>query len=214
MKITVDESVCLKHKMTPHEVLLSLVIRSMGRSETLKKTLDNMLAREIIVEKGGVYMVTQHWSDVVDEVLCDSGGQVEKTDEELRELAIKMRELYPEGRMLDKFTGMPTSYYFRCNVPEITRRLKTFFTRYGNRYTDEEILDATKKYVASYNGNYQQKGFRLIKYFIFKDDVKQGPDGNYVEPLSPLLDFLENKESGEEAGVVINDENWMVNVRN
>ena len=39
---------------------------------------------------------------------------------------------------------------------------------------------------------------------MFKDDVKQGPDGNYVEPLSPLLDFLENKEEEE----VINGEDW------
>jgi hypothetical protein len=194
MKIVIDEKVCTKHKMTPVEVLFALAIRA---SESPQGELLNMENREIIVKDRDVYRVTQHWSDVLDEIIADSSGNVERTDEELIELAKKMRELYPQGRMLDRRTGQPTAYYFRCNTTEVVKKLKTFFMRYGN-YSDEDILDAEKRYVASYRGNYQQKGFRLIKYFIFKDDVKQGPDGNYIEPLSPLLDFLENKESEEE----------------
>ena len=130
----------------------------------------------------------------------------------MKELAKTLRELYPEGRMIDRFTGKPTSYYFRCNQKEIEQKLKTFFFRYGN-YTDEDIIDATKRYVASFNGNYQQKGFRQLKYFIWKDDPKQGPDGNYVESISPLLDFLENKES-EEGVVVTNSDDWLTISRN
>ena len=199
MKLTIDEKVCLKHKMTLSEVLIALAVRN---TDAVKE-IPNMLNREILVEDKTEdwYRITQHWSDVLDEIIADSSGAVEKSDEELQELAKKMRELYPEGRMIDTRTGKPTSYYFRCNVPEIVRSLKRFFTRFGN-YSNEDILDATRRYVASYRGNYQQRGFRIIKYFILKDDVKQGPDGNYVDPLSPLLDFLENKES-EEDGVVI-----------
>ena len=199
MKITIDEKVCLKHKTTMQEFLISLAVRIGG----FEKTIDNMVGREILVDDNG-YKITQHWSDVLDEIMADSSGTIEKSDEELLKLAKKMRELYPQGRMLDRRTGQPTAYYFRCNTTEIVKKLKTFFMRYGN-FSDEDILDAEKRYVASYRGNYQQKGFRLIKYFIFKDDVKQGPDGNYVEPLSPLLDFLENKESEEE---VVNNEDW------
>lgn len=199
MKITIDEKVCLKHKMTMQEFLISLAVRIGG----FEKTIDNMVGREILVDDNG-YKITQHWSDVLDEIMADSSGTIEKSDEELLKLAKKMRELYPQGRMLDRRTGQPTAYYFRCNTTEIVKKLKTFFMRYGN-FSDEDILDAERRYVASYRGNYQQKGFRLIKYFIFKDDVKQGPDGNYVEPLSPLLDFLENKESEEE---VVNNEDW------
>lgn len=199
MKLVIDEKVCLKHKMTMQEFLISLAVRIGG----FEKTVDNMVGREILVDDNG-YKMTQHWSDVLDEIMADSSGTIEKSDEELLKLAKKMRELYPQGRMLDRRTGQPTAYYFRCNTTEIVKKLKTFFMRYGN-FSDEDILDAEKRYVASYRGNYQQKGFRLIKYFIFKDDVKQGPDGNYVEPLSPLLDFLENKESEEE---VVNNEDW------
>lgn len=199
MKLVIDEKVCLKHKMTMQEFLISLAVRIGG----FEKTVDNMVGREILVDDNG-YKMTQHWSDVLDEIMADSSGTIEKSDEELLKLAKKMRELYPQGRMLDRRTGQPTAYYFRCNTTEIVKKLKTFFMRYGN-FSDEDILDAERRYVASYRGNYQQKGFRLIKYFIFKDDVKQGPDGNYVEPLSPLLDFLENKESEEE---VVNNEDW------
>ena len=199
MKITIDGNICVKHKMTFLEALLTLAIRQ----GNIEDAIENMVNREIIVKDAGQLKVTQHWSDVLDEIIADSSGTVEKSDEELLELAKKMRELYPQGRMLDRRTGQPTAYYFRCNTTEIVKKLKTFFMRYGN-FSDEDILDAEKRYIASYRGNYQQKGFRLIKYFIFKDDVKQGPDGNYVEPLSPLLDFLENKESEEEVDNTIN----------
>lgn len=200
-KITIDEKVCLKHKMTDQEAIIALAVRA-GKYE---KVIQNMINREILVVVDHQLKITQHWSEVLEEILADSQGG-ERTEDELKELATKMRELYPQGRMIDRYTGKPTAYYFRCNTGEVSKKLKTFFARYGN-FSDEDILDAEKRYIASYRGNYQQKGFRLIKYFILKDDVKQGPDGNYVESLSPLLDFLENKE--EE---VINDEDWTAKI--
>ena len=198
IKITIDENTCLKHKMTLQEFLIALAIRSGG----FENCIENLIKREVLVDDKE-YLVTQHWSDVIDEILADSAG--EQDEKRLENLAKQMRELYPEGRMIDKRTGQLTSYYFRSNPKEIAHKLKTFFMRYGN-FSDEDILDAERRYVASYRGNYQQRGFRLLKYFIFKDDVKQGPDGNYVEPVSPLYDFLVNKESDE--GVVVNTDEW------
>ena len=203
MKITIDEKVCTKHKMTPVEVLFALAFRiSKGDA------LSNMLAREILVDVGGQMQVTQHWSDVLDEILSDSSGKVEKSDEELLELAKKMRELYPQCKMKDRL-GRPTPYYYRCNNSEVVKKLKKFFTIFGN-VKDEEILDATKRYVASFQGNYT--GMRLIKYFILKDDVKPGEDGNHVEQISDLATFLENKEEGEVG--VANDDSWLISSRN
>lgn len=200
MKLTIEEKACTKHRLTFDEVLMTLVYRQIKDPPEVFK---NLKEREIITQQNGKFYVTQHWAEVLDEVLADSSG--EQNEDRLRNLAIQMREIYPQGRMIDSKTGRPTPYYFRCNVGEVSRKLKTFFARYGE-YTDEEILDATRRYVAAYQGNYQQKGFRLLKYFIFKDDVRQGPDGNYVEPLSYLLDYLENKEETE--GVVVNTEDW------
>lgn len=207
MKITIDEKVCLKHKMTPVEVLFALAIRN---SESPQGELLNMENREILVKDRDVYKVTMHWSEVLDEILSDSSGSIEKTDEELLELAKKMREAYPQGKMQDRY-GRITPYYYRCNNGEVVKKLKKFFTIFGN-YSDEEILEATKRYVSSFQGNYT--GMRLIKYFILKDDVRPGEDGNHVEQISDLATFLENRESGEEEVEVNNASEWMMNVRN
>ena len=210
MKITIDEKVCLKRKMTLQEVLIALAIRNTDAYEEIP----NMLEREILVEDKSEdwYKVTQHWSDVLDEILCDSSKNCEKTDEELLELAKNMREIYPEGKMKDKF-GRPTAYYYRCNNSEVSKALKRFFTQFGSSYSDEEILDATRRYVASFNGNYNGQ-LRLLKYFILKNPIKQGEDGEgHVEQVSDLLTFLENKES--EGGVEVNtSDDWLINSRN
>ena len=205
MKITIDDKVCLKHKMTLSEFLLALAFRSAD-----EKDIHNMLNREILVRQYGHYLVTQHWSDVLDDILCDSSQQCEKTDEELLELAKKMREVYPQGKMKDRF-GRDTPYYYRCNNPEVIKKLKKFFTLFGD-YTDEEIIDATKRYVASCHGNYNGK-LRLIKYFILKDAVKETEDGNHVDQVSDLLTFLVNKEDEEEVEVT-NSDDWLMNSRN
>ena len=204
MKITIDEKVCLKHKMTVPEVLMALALRSCEEN-----TIENMLNREILVvkEEGlfeDAYRVTQRWSDVLDEIIAESGGCT-KSEEELKELAKKMIDAYPHGAMIDRRTGKPTTYFFQCNNYEVRAKLKSFYARYGE-YPDEEILDAEKRYVARWNGNYQQMGFRQLKYFIFKKDKDTG------EISSPLLDFLENKESEED--VVNNDDSWLMNSRN
>lgn len=210
MKITIDEKVCTKHKMTLQEVLLTLVVRNLSSTLTLDGVLDNMTARGILVKSKDDYLVTQHWSDVLDEILCDSSGNIEKSDEELLELAKKMREVYPQGKMKDRF-GRETPYYYRCNNSEVVKKLKKFFTLFGD-YTDDEIIDATKRYVAACHGDYNGK-LRLIKYFILKDAVKETKDGNHVEQVSDLLTFLENKES-EEEGEVNTSDDWLMNVRN
>ena len=164
MKLTIDEKICHKHKMTLNEVLVALAIRNgLDGNDIL-----NMLKREILVEgkNDSWYLITQHWSDVVDEIICDSSNTDNITDERLMNLAVKIQNCFPATRMLDRF-GKPTPYYYRCNKGEIIGKLKKFFLRFGN-YSDEEIVDATKRYVASFNGNYS--GMRIAKYFIWKDD--------------------------------------------
>ena len=201
MKITIDEKKCFKHKMTVQETLLALVIRNLDNTLTLDGVLDNMTAREILVKNKDDYAVTQHWSDVLDEILAESGGCT-MSDEELKVLAKKMIDNYPHGAMIDRRTGRPTTYYFQCNNYEVRAKLKSFFARYGT-YSEEELLDAEERYVARWNNNYQQPGFRQLKYFIFKKDKQTD------EISSPLLDFLENKESEEEE--VTNDD-WTTNM--
>lgn len=193
MKLIIDEKACQKHKMTLEEVLLTLALR---RGLT-GNDIQEMLEKEILVEGKGTdwYQVTQHWSDVIDDILLDSVAQ-ERTDEQLLDLALKVQECFPKQKMKDRW-GRETSYYYRCNRTEIKRHLKMFFEGYGN-VPDEEVLDATKRYVASFNGDYNGK-MRLAKYFIWKNDRKMNADEEvHVEQLSDLATFIENKEAEED----------------
>ena len=199
MKITIDEKVCLKHKLTPEEVMFALAARG---TRDLGKTLDNLVDREVMVYKDGKYLITQHWSDVVDEILCDSSGGIDN-EERLSNLAKEMRACYPKGKMPG------TVYYYQCNSREIIQKLKKFFTAYGN-YPDAKIIDATKRFVASFNGNYRY--LPLIKYFIYKDKLVMGEDGQqHVSPESQLATYLENKEDNNLATA---SDDWLVEVRN
>ena len=74
----------------------------------------------------------------------------------------------------------------------IAQKLKTLVAKFGCSFTEEEALEATKKYIESFNGNYTY--MRILKYFILKDEVKIGEEGNrYVEQVSELANFLENE---------------------
>ena len=68
------------------------------------------------------------------------------------------------------------------------RRLNTFFLKYGDSYTDEQILNAARQYVEGFNGNYRY--MRLLKYFIFKESLNAN---NEVEGGSELLTYIENE---------------------
>lgn len=199
MKFTIDEKVCLKRKITPEELLIALALRT---AKSYKETLENLILREIVVYKNGQYYVTQRWSDVIDEILLDSSKEI--SDDRLKNLAREMQKHFPEGKMPG------TAYYYRCNTREIVLKLKKFFSQYGD-YPDDEIIDATKRFVASYNGNY--RFMPLIKYFIMKNKTVTDENGdNHISEVSELASYLENKE--EEGEVVTNSDDWLMSARN
>ena len=102
-------------------------------------------------------------------------------------LARKLKEIYPKG----KKPG--TNYYWAEGASLIAKRLKTFFDKYGEDFSDEQIINATKKYIESFNGD--NSGMRLLKYFIWKDSVGAGGD---VESSSDLLTAMENYSETEQ----------------
>lgn len=200
MKITIDDKVCLKHKLTVEETLIALAVKY---GKNIKEAYENLLNREVLVKDDENTYLTQHWNDVLDEVLVDSSGAIDDEDR-LRNLANKMKEVYPKGKM----PGTP--YYYQCNTREIILKLKKFFKVYGN-YTDDDIMEATKRFVSSFNGNY--KFLPLIKYFISKDKMVMDEEGQqHVSPESPLATFLENKDSTDNLATASDD--WLTSVRN
>ena len=142
-------------------------------------------------------LLMDNTDDLVQTILLDSEKAVPEIERE-EALAIKMQEIFPLG----KKEG--TSQYYRGNKKEITLKIKKFFKLYGH-YTDEQILQATQKYVDSFNGNYTF--MRVLKYFIIKDVRKQGEEVNYVEQVSELASYLEN------AGQEDYNKNWTAQLK-
>lgn len=185
MKITIDEDACKKVKLSLPEVLMITLVKTGVNIETLLK---QMKERQILVEEhtllGTNLLVTQRWSDLSDKALLSADKSV-PDNKRLENLAKALMEVFPAG----KKEG--TSQYWKGNLRDNTLRLAKFFKLYGNKYTDEQMIEAAKNYVSSHNGKYQY--MRVLKYFIWKDTRKVNSEGEgYIEEVSDLAAFIEN----------------------
>ena len=182
-------TVCLNKKaaqqngITIDEALLMLVIHNKANLERAEKAL--IQKGLITAERNDLFQqvgwrLTNKGTEVLDSVIMDSDKEQEPQDR-LIQLATRLKEIFPKG----KKDG--TNYYWTEGVALIVRRLKLFFRKYGNKFTDEQIIQAAEKYVQGFNGNYQY--MRLLKYFIFKEKV--GANGE-VEGDSELINYIEN----------------------
>ena len=117
---------------------------------------------------------------MIDSILSESLAP-EVVGDRYEILAAKLIELYPKG----KKEG--TSYMWRDSKSIIAKRLRALVKRYNVSFTDEQAINATKRYVESFNGNY--KYMQLLKYFISK---KTAIDGS-IEETSQLLSYIENE---------------------
>ena len=202
MKYTIDEEVCKANHLDIH-LLLTILLLDTGTK--FEENLQELLNRRIIMKEdtllGPKYLIATGWANTVSSILLDSEkDNVKEFDVRLENLAKQLMEVFPEG----KKTG--TTMYWRGNVKEIKLKLKKFFKRYGDQYTDEQIIQATKAYVSSFNGNYSY--MRVLKYFIWKDERKIDSEGKgFTEEVSDLATIIEN------AGQVDNNDNWMDSVR-
>jgi hypothetical protein len=183
VKITINEKTCEENGLELDELLAILLVKTSTDIPRLFRSLEEK--QVLVKDMFGCYMVTQRWDDVASTILLDSDKN-HQSPERLENLALKMMELFPK----EKKSG--TCYYFRGNKKDNILRLKKFFKLYG-KYTDDQILDATKRYVESFNGNYSY--MRILKYFIWKDEVKTDSEGKgYIDETSDLANWIENKD--------------------
>lgn len=181
MDININEEICKKYGLDVSEVLAVLLIKTCNDIPKLFSILEEkkIVVRDLL--QG--YMVTQRWDDVVSTILLDSDVKAPSPDR-LENLATQLMEIFPKQKKLG------TCHYFRGNRKDIILRLKKFFKLYG-KYTDEQIVTAAKKYVESFNGDYSY--MRILKYFIWKDEVKINSEGDrYVDEVSDLANWIEN----------------------
>lgn len=200
MKITIDEEVCTNMGMTISEVLAVLLVKT---DVDIGELFNSLKEKEVLVPKntllGESLFITQKWDDIVCNILLTSENTIPSEDR-IEKLASELMQIFPKG----KKEG--TNTYWRGNLKDTKLKLKKFFKLYGTKYTDEQIIEATKKYVDSFNGNYSF--MRVLKYFIWKDIKKQDSEGKYyIEEVSDLATLIENIDQDDFS---LND--WTVNL--
>lgn len=197
MKITIDEDICKKSELSLPEVLIITLIKTGVNIQGLLKT---MLEEKKLVEENTLYgsnlLIPQRWAEECERILLSADKEVPQEDR-IQNLAKELMALFPKG----KKEG--TSQYWKGNTREITLKLAKFFKLYGNKYSDEQIITATKNYIDSFNGDY--RFMRVLKYFIWKNVSKTNSEGvGYVEECSDLAAFIENSKDEN-----FQRENWL-----
>nr|DAG83990.1 MAG TPA: MarR family transcriptional regulator, transcription factor, TRANSCRIPTION REGULATOR.05A [Caudoviricetes sp.] len=184
-----------------HGLLMSEGLALLAISSTNDETYKSLIDKGLITKANGTmqslnrkFSATDKGISLANELLADSEENIANSIDSIEELASKLIEIYPSGRKPG------TSYYYKGNKADIVRKLKSFYKRYGE-FSSEQIIEATQRYIDSFNGDYTY--LRLLKYFIWKDEVK---DGETLQ-ISQLADWINNANQ-------VNDTNsdWTTNL--
>lgn len=196
MKYTIDTEVLTREDIELDEALYLLSLYKKknidgGTIERLKRK-DKILVPDDMPNK-----LTSRGVSLIETIIAKSKLHISSNDmERYRALADKIRNLYPKG------LKPGTNYQWRDSTAIIADRLIKLVAKYNIEFTDEEAIDATKRYIESFNGNY--KYMQILKYFISKQKpVENAP----AEQNSQFLSFLQNKESG-----ITNSDDWTLNL--
>lgn len=199
-KLCFDAKECEKSKV-PVDTALYVASLYLGKLIT-SSTFQDVCARGLIEFDGFDLKrqpinarLTPSGVELIEGIFLNSEfGVSDSGEDRYDKLAKKMQELFPEG----KKPG--TKLMWRDSQAIIAKKLKAVVKKYSAKFTDEQALEATKKYVESFNGDYQF--MQVLKYFISKRNQLTG------EETSQFLSYLEN--AGQED---VNNDSWRDSVR-
>ena len=190
MIIQIDTDAIREKHYSLEKVLLMLFFDCESNSAQVINDLlkSNIIKRASIqdVTKNGIkYKLTLEGKTIMNSciVISDVLRDVQVEEDRIDKLAEKLKDIFPKG----KKDG--TNLYWAEGKTFIKKRLKNFFEKYGSKYTDDQIINAAKSYVASFNGIY--KTMRVLKYFIYKEE--KGVDGK-INSTSDLVNTIENAD--------------------
>lgn len=126
--------------------------------------------------------LTKEGTRVIESIFLDSEYNDTVVVDRYMVLADKLRALFPPGRKPG------TNLQWKDSTVMVSNRLKALVKNYGIEFTDDEAVDATKRYVDSFRGDYRY--MQTLKYFLFKFNSNNG----IREESSQFLSYLENKD--------------------
>ena len=179
MKYFIDTEVLKLNNLSLAEFGVLLYFADRKNTKSLEDLSYSLWEKGYLTKEVENYSFEVHSFEKLQTILAESTNE-DSVNKRAEELADRLRSIYPKGKIPN------TNYYYKSNKSDIINKLKTFFNKYGVQYTDEQIINATQKYVNSFNGNYTY--LKLLKYFIWKDERLKGES---VQSL--LADFIENE---------------------
>jgi hypothetical protein len=183
MKYVIDTDKLLEHDLTLDELLYLIALSfnvEINDSTIVSCHNKDFITKEYNPITGHSYaVINKTGTDKLEAFFADCEVIPKGKKDRYEELAIKLRELFPSG----KKEG--TNYYWKDSIKIIANKLKVVTKQYGE-FTDEQAIDATKRYVESFNGNYTY--MQLLKYFISKREAKNGE----IVENSQLMSYIEN----------------------
>lgn len=139
--------------------------------------------------------ITPKGKEIIQKVNVDNylNHKIEKDN--LKDLASELQKLFPTG----KKPG--TNYYWRGFKQEIVKKLETISNKFDFEFTKEQAINATKRYVDSFNGDYRY--MQLLKYFILKNKITE----TGTEIKSSFMEYIENENNNEDESM-LNSSEW------
>lgn len=177
MIISYNRKIIEENNLSINEFMAALILME---NINIKDGFNSLVKKDLIDDLTGKFLPTQELVDLIEKIILDSDTK-QQPEDRLLYLSKSMREIFPNG----KKDG--TTYYWKGNTNEIIKKLKVFFKKFGD-FTDEQILDATKRYVDSFDGQYNY--MYLLKYFICKNRKDAAGE---IEEVSELYSFIENE---------------------
>lgn len=180
MNITINEKILEQYNLSVEEFLILYIC---SKNYNIKELLDTIIAKgyadkDVFDEYKAV--ISDNVKELIANIIINSNKKVIDKEKDFLILANKMRDLYPSG----KKPG--TNYPWKDSSIVIAQKLKTLVVKFGCSFTEEEALEATKRYIESFNGNYTY--MQLLKYFILKTEKSTG------DIKSDFMSLIENKE--------------------
>lgn len=196
MKYSIEDKILAESNLTLNEYLFLLFNTIKGDIPTCIDSLIKKGWAERDLFDSTKIVLSDNTKEKVLSILVDSDKIVENKQDFYINLANKLRELFPKGNKPG------TTYNWRSSTAEISRKLKNLAVKYNCKFTEEEAIEATKAYIASFNGDYRY--MKLLKYFLLKTPINNNGD---VEVESEFMTYLENKDNIEH-----HDNSWTIDL--
>lgn len=214
MRITIDKSIIDKYGLTPAEALYLLFLNQLTAQEQEEDVIKKLKAKLYVgTFEDKKKFLTVSGADMLSRLILDTKALDMNipADQDLMDIVVAMQQEYPAGMKPERtpYGVKPSNTAWRGNKTELVERLKKFFARYGNHYTKEQLVDATKRYVATFKGK-DTTFMRVLPYFIMKRERKMDSDGiTTIEEVSVLANYLESTTEQAETKVEEKGSSWL-----